>query len=156
MIISICVQNLPTCESGFRYISFKNFSEIWLLTKVQSLGNLMGSIFLYFLPLEASSRVYRKDMKNYAIAIMSALSKRKVRVWIMCYVICRVCINLLLHNDRSRAGSILRKECSSYSWDIPLLWKGGYEIFAFESVPYIFRGFKDKTSLFKHFSVLRL
>lgn len=48
----------------------------------------MGSIFLYFLPLEASStvyrkkkkRVYRKDMKNYAIAIMSALSNRKVRV----------------------------------------------------------------------------
>lgn len=50
------------------------------------------------------------------------------------------------HNDSSKAGSILRKECSSYSWDIPLLWKGGYEIFAFESVPYIFRGLKDKTS----------
>lgn len=87
---------------------------------------------------------------------MSTLSKRKVRVVNNVRGHLQDVYQSLTHNDSSRAGSILRKECSSYSWDIPLLWKSGYEIFAFESVPYIFRGLKDKTSLFKHFSVLCL
>lgn len=145
-----------------RYISFKNFSWIWFLTKVQSLGNLMGSIFLYFLPLEARRLCYISNL------FFKSLQKRHVSrimqlpLWVLS---ARVVNNVLCHlqgvyysplTHSSRAGSILRKECSSYSWDIPLLWKGGCEIFAFESVPYIFRGLKDKSSLFKHFSVLCL